>query len=1000
MIKRPLLWIALSYILGCLLYSLSWIIVGGILFFLIISLCILYYRCSIDESNPKENNSITKDSKTINCISNNILDKKRELESNNFSKKVFQLVSKSIRKRRINKEDRFILLLPIIILIGYGRMSVIIAPTAFDAYCERKCDASVEGKIVRITEKENSTSYYLDKVILYPNPDIQIQVKQKIIVYGEKNSKFRVGNTVSCTGTVSQIMRATNEGQFNSYAYYMSEDIRYQMFAETMERTGDSYSWYQVALSSLRDKVSKVYKHILPSEEAGVMQAMFLGEKQALDTNIKNLYQRNGISHILSISGLHISFLGLFLYKLLKKMGCPIYLNAGIVSIVVFSYGQMTDFSVSTNRAVVMLLVSLFAIVIGRTYDMLSAISVSSCIILLQNPMQLYNTGFQLSFLAVCVLAVFGEIYGKLKAEDKNENIQEYEKERRDKERHGKEKHVKEKHVKENHAKEKHYKEKQDKLQGKLHIEQVLLEKLLELIKHIRKVVKKKNFINKAQNNNIQNNGTQNDVSQNNKSHNKEYTSKNLQQKLDELLLSLDEWLYKKYKLRESNRGKALQSSMVISAIAAPILASTFCEIPIYSMILNLFVIPLTSVLMTLGVVAGLIGLWWIDLAKILGYGITFILKLYEMLCEIFSNLPFHLVLTGKPSIVQIVLYYVVVVGIIQLAIITKRKKMIYIIAFLWILLIRIPSTNLTMTMLDISQGDSIYIKTPKGVSILVDGGSSDVKAIGQYRIEPFLKAQGVRTIDYVVLTHMDADHINGVMELMERMPDAVGIGGRKREQTRLSSLNSLAFYDGQVGIQNLILSDTSLVDETYKKIEELAVRKGITLHYFGRGDTITEGELTLTCLHPYAEYNTDSKNDTSIVLELTYRNFDALLLGDLESGGESELIKLAKEELLAGDNQNSNQTSEELTKGRLTVNKRRYDIIKIAHHGSKYSTSDEFLEYYGARIAWISSGYGNRYGHPHKELLERLEENQIPYRWTVHEGAITIRTDGERMWE
>lgn len=997
MIKRPLLWIALSYILGCLLYSLSWIIVGGILFFLIISLCILYYRYSIDGSNPKENNSITKDSKTINFISdinfisNNIMDEKRDLPSNNIIKKVIQLVSQSIRKKRINKEDRFILLLPIIILIGYGRMSAIIAPTAFDAYCERNCDASVEGEIVRITEKENSTSYYLDKVILYPNPDIQIQVKQKIIAYGEKNSRFRVGNTVLCTGTVSQIMKATNEGQFNSYAYYMSEDIRYQMFAETMECTRDSYSWYQMALSSLRAKVSKVYKRILPSEEAGVMQAMFLGEKQALDTDIKNLYQRNGISHILSISGLHISFLGLFLYKILKKMGCPIYLNAGIVSIVVFSYGQMTDFSVSTNRAVVMLLVSLFAIVIGRTYDMLSAISVSSCIILLQNPMQLYNTGFQLSFLAVCVLAVFGEIYGKIKEEDKKEKTQEYEKEKRDKESYGKEKHVKEENVKEMHAKGKHYKEKQEKSQRKLHIEQIFLEKLLDLIKHIRKIVKKKNLINKAQNN----------VSQNDKSHNKEYTSKNLQQKLDELLLSLDEWLYKKYKLRESSRGKALQSSMIISAIAAPILASTFCEIPIYSMILNLFVIPLTSVLMTLEVVAGLIGLWWIDLAKIFGFGITFILKLYEMLCDMFSNLPFHLVLTGKPSIAQIVIYYVVVIGIIQLAIKTKHKKMIYIIAFLWVLLIRVPSTNLTMTMLDISQGDSIYIKTPKGVSILIDGGSSDVKAIGQYRIEPFLKAQGVRIIDYAVLTHMDADHINGVMELMEGMPDAAGIGGRKRGQTRLSSLNSLAFYDGQVGIQNLILSDTSFIDETYKKIEELAGRKGITLHYFGRGDTITEGELTLTCLHPYAEYNTDSKNDTSIVLELTYRNFDALLLGDLESGGENELINLAKEELLAGDNQNSNQTSEEdTTKSQLTVGKRRYDIIKIAHHGSKYSTSDEFLEYYGARIAWISSGYGNRYGHPHKELLDRLKENQITYRWTVKDGAITIRTDGERMWE
>lgn len=897
---------------------------GGILFFLIISLCILYYRF-IGEYNPKEN--------------------KRNI-------KVIQTVSQSIRKKRINKEDRFILLLPIIILIGYGRMNAIIAPTPFDAYCERKCDASVEGKIVRITEKENSTSYYLDKVILYPSPDIKIQVKQKIIAYGEMNSRFKVGNTVRFTGTVSQIMKATNEGQFNSYAYYLSEGIRYQMFAETMECIEDSYSWYQVALASLRSKVSQVYKKILPSEEAGVMQAMFLGEKQALDTDIKNLYQRNGISHILSISGLHISFLGLLLYKIFKKIGFPIYLNAGIVSIVVFSYGQMTDFSVSTNRAVVMLLVSLFAIVIGRTYDMLSAISLSACIILLQNPMQLYNTGFQLSFLAVCVLAVFGEIFEKMKAEEKEENDK-----------------VDEKH------RDVDNKRNSDKEQGKLYIEQYFLDKSLDIIKKFRKLLMKKIPVNDS-------------------------ISKRIQLRLDELLLSSDEWLYKKYKVRESNRGKALQSSMMISAVTAPILASTFCEIPIYSVILNLFVIPLTSVLMTLGVVAGLIGMWWIDFAKVLGYGITLILKLYEMLCNIFSSLPFHLVLTGKPSVVQIVLYYVVVIAIIQLTVITKRKKMIYIVACLWILLFPLPSTNLTMTMLDISQGDSIYIKTPKGTSFLVDGGSSDVKAIGKYRIEPFFKAQGIGIIDYVVLTHMDADHINGVMEIMEGMSDIEGKEDTKRGQTVLSSLKALAFYDGQVGIQNLILSENSLIDETYMQIEELAKRKGITLHYFGKGDTIKEGEVTITCLHPYTEYKTDSTNDTSIVLDLNYRSFDALLLGDLESGGESELIKLAKEELLSGDNINSNQTSEEETNGQLTVSQKKYDIIKIAHHGSKYSTSDEFLKYYGARIAWISSGFGNRYGHPHKELLDRLKENQIPYKWTGNEGAITIKTDGVRMWE
>lgn len=952
--------------LGCLLYSLSWITVGGILFFLIISLCILYYRCSIGEYNPKENNSVTINSKINNFI-NYLSDNKSDLN-------IIHIVSQKIRKKRINKEDRFILLLPIIILIGYGRMNAIIAPTSFDSYCQRDCKASVEGEIVRITEKENSISYYLDKVVIYPSPDIQIPIKEKIIAYGDLNSKFTVGNMVRFTGTVSQLMKATNEGQFNSYAYNMSEGIRYQMFAETIECIEDSYSWYQVALSSLRSKISKVYKRILPSEEAGVMQAMFLGEKQALDTDIKNLYQRNGISHILSISGLHISFLGLFLYKLLKKLACPIYLNAGIVSVVVFSYGQMTDFSVSTNRAVVMLLVSLFAIVIGRTYDMLSAISLSACIILLQNPIQLYNTGFQLSFLAVCVLAVFGEIYKRLKEEEKEETEVEKGKDReKDKEK------VKEKRSKiEN-------KSKNDKEQGKLHIEQYFLEKILDTIKHLRKLLMRKNSFNNHQNN----------------IYYKEYIDKKIRLKLDELLLSIDEWLYKSYKVRESNRGKALQSSMIISAVTAPILASTFCEIPIYSVILNLFVIPLSSILMTLGVVAGLMGLWWIDLAKIFGYGITIILNLYEMLCNIFSNLPFHLVLTGKPSVVQVILYYGVVIAIIQLTVITKRRKSIYITAFLWILLLRLPGTSLTMTMLDISQGDSIYIKTPKGISILVDGGSSDVKAIGKYRIVPFLKAQRVGTIDYVVLTHMDADHINGVMEIMEEMPDVGRIEDTKRVQPSLSAFKAIAFYDGQVGIQNLILPDTCFIDETYTRIEELAMRKGITLHYFGKGDVIKEGELTITCLHPYIEYKTDSRNDTSIVLDLTYGKFDALLLGDLESSGENELINLAKEELLEGENlSGNNQALKEETNGKLTVGQKRYELIKIAHHGSKYSTSEEFLEYYGAKVAWISSGYENRYGHPHKELLDRLKENQIPYRWTGNEGAITIKTDGRRMWE
>ncbi len=890
-------------------------VVGGILFFLVIILGILYYHCSMSEY---ETNS------------------KKGIDSNLLSDihKIYKMFLQELKKKRINREDRFLLLLPIIILFAYNRMNTIIEPTPFDTYCERTCKATVEGKIVQITENERSISYYLDHVTLYPNLDISIPIKQKLLAYASLDSNFKVGNTVQFTGTVSQLSKATNEGQFDSYRYYLSQNIRYQMYVETTKCIDNSSSWYASALTSLRSKLAEVYQGILPAKETGIIQAMLLGEKQVIDGEVKNLYQKNGIAHILAISGLHVSFLGLLLYKFCKKIGCSIILNTSIVTIVIISYGIMTGFSVSTNRAVVMLLVSLFAIVIGRTYDMLSAISLSALMILIQNPMQLYNTGFQLSFLAVCTLAVFGEVYEKLKEENKGKNDGENKVENSNRKcRHGDS-----------------YKGKQkrnEEQQKKFNIEKLCIEKLLNLIKMLRKAC--------------------------------------INQKLDNVLLAIDESLYRRFKLKESNRGKALQASMFITAITAPILATNYCEIPSYSILLNLFVLPLMSILMTLGVVAGLMGLWWIDLAKILGYGITCILNIYEILCKAFAKLPFHLVLTGKPSLAQIVFYYGMLIGIIVIVVITRRRKLIYLVAFLWIVLLRLPTSDLTMTMLDISQGDSIYINTPNGVSILVDGGSSDVKEIGKYRIEPFLKANRIRNIDYAILTHMDTDHINGIMEIMERMPDVKQVSVMNNGQQYI--LKSLVFYDGQVGIQNLILPKTSLVDETYTKIEELAVRKGIVLHYFGKGDVIAEGELTITCLHPYLDYNTDSKNDTSVVLELSYGKFNALLLGDLESGGEKELIKLLKGDSALSTNQP-------------TLKKKQYDIIKIAHHGSKYSTTEEFLTYYDAKFAWISSGYNNRYGHPHRELLERLEKNQILYKWTVKEGAITIRTDGERMWE
>ena len=133
---------------------------------------------------------------------------------------------------------------------------------------------------------------------------------------------------------------------------------------------------------------------ILPEKEAGIVIAMVLGEKYLLDDEVRDLYQGSGISHILAISGLHISLVGAAIYIFLRKLRLGLIASTVLSLAVVYSYGVLTNFSVSTNRAVVMYSVMLFARIIGKTFDILSALSLSAFLILFQNPIELFQPGF------------------------------------------------------------------------------------------------------------------------------------------------------------------------------------------------------------------------------------------------------------------------------------------------------------------------------------------------------------------------------------------------------------------------------------------------------------------------------------------------------------------------------------------------------------------------------------------------------------------------------
>jgi competence protein ComEC len=231
------------------------------------------------------------------------------------------------------------------------------------------------------------------------------------------------------------------------------------------------------------------------------------------------------------------------------------------------------------------------------------------------------------------------------------------------------------------------------------------------------------------------------------------------------------------------------------------------------------------------------------------------------------------------------------------------------------------------------------------------------VGQVGKYRIVPFLKSKGVDRLDYVIITHLDQDHISGLVEIIE-------------EDLFL--------------INCLVLPYLKEKEEKYLDLEEMAAAKNIRLQYITEGNSIHEGPLSINCLHPSIDFVGSTANSYSTVLSVNYGEFDMLLTGDLEDEGERLLIQGFKE----GSYRRKWGISPAVD----------IEVLKVAHHGSKYSTSEELLELLKPEISLISCSRDNWYGHPHPELLDRLVEAGSTDLITYESGAITITTDGEKL--
>ena len=232
-----------------------------------------------------------------------------------------------------------------------------------------------------------------------------------ILVYLDAEDSLRSrrplpGEQIEVYGKISPADAARNEGQFDFRLYYRTISVHGSMYGTSFRIIGGDPKPFARGLQALRLRMGAILDQLLPPQDAGIYRALLTGDKSAMDEDIRSLYQENGIAHILAVSGLHLSILGLGVYELLRRFGRSKAASGLVAALLIVSYGILTGCSGSALRAVLMLLLRFLGAAVGRSYDMLTAMAAAALFLLWKEPFMLFSAGFQLSFLAVLAIGL------------------------------------------------------------------------------------------------------------------------------------------------------------------------------------------------------------------------------------------------------------------------------------------------------------------------------------------------------------------------------------------------------------------------------------------------------------------------------------------------------------------------------------------------------------------------------------------------------------------
>lgn len=874
--KRPILVIALSYIVGIVIgiyTNISIIYIYSLIFLIYLIIRKIYLLKVKTTSNllkiRKTNFSICKKIFYRGNIKVKFLNKRKKYKKKLKKLKLFSL-KRYFRyiKLIINSKIIFIFIITSII----SNSIVIIKNKEYEKIYNQNKEIHIKG-IIQTNKKETE---YMNQYKI--KLDHEKEIYYYIYVPKSAEKIFKIGDFVEIIGEYQKPDTRRNYKGFDYSNYLKTIKIYGSIKVEKTEILDNSAKnnngqHNKNNIINVKSIVRKIQENIInfnynikekiesrtfelfPEKIANIFLGMMLGKTEGIEEDTLESFRISNISHVLAVSGMHMTYLILGSKLLLKNIIGIKYTKIISIFIIIF-YMNLTGYTPSIIRAGIMSIISILGFILNKKPDIFTNISIAILFNLIDNPYSIGNIGLQLSYGGTIGIILF------------NRTISE--------------------------------------------------------------------FLNKK------------------------------------------ETKHSKYIEYITTRIKEILAvTMSAQIILIPICLFHFNTLGIYFIITNLFVSIVIEPIGLIGFLLILMILFNVFFQEVIAYIISVLTYILLDFTQLIEKLPLAKIYISTPSIIFIIFFYVSIIIIKNIffcyykknlnntqkrirniiAVIKykyreklKRKKFLKVvigIAIFCILVIKVVYIPpLRVFFIDVGQGDSTLIITPKNKTILIDGGGKINKEgeVGTKTLLPYLLDRGITKIDLAIISHFDADHVDGVLTVIQ-----------------------------EIDVKNIIIGKQFEKSENYEKFIKIVNEKKININIVEAMQKIDiEKNVYIDILWPSSKnvITENSLNNNSLVLKIVYKNFSILFTGDIEKVAEENILKYYSN----------------------NIDKIKATILKVAHHGSKTSSIMEFLQAVKPKIALIGVGKDNSFGHPNKEVLDRIEGLRCKIFRTDENGEIAFK--------